>query len=170
MQPFVGEIEDYRAFFEKYFLQLEADKSLIVPDRWIQVFIPARTAPGNGALDIRRQQVENDFSEVIRTVMEKKVTKLVAQPADKHVLILERQHMNLVPKQILDEVRNQAVNFPLMASVDEVWILETIGYQPGGHYLFELYDNNDRHLAEITCEGTAWTSRSGKDGIPICNY
>jgi hypothetical protein len=102
--------------------------------------------------------------------MEKKVTKLVAQPADKHVLILERQHMILVPKQILDEVRKQAVDFPLMASVDEVWILETIGYQPGGHFLFELNDDNDRHLATITCEGTAWASRSGNDGIPICNY
>ena len=227
-QPFVGEIEDYRAFFEPSFLKLEADKSLIVPDRWIQVFIPARTLEGhkkpatragiiqavhdwiknnrlciavgervypcavtevpgaadfeiiltvkaqempkNGALHVRRQQVKNDFSEVIRTVMEKKVTKLVAQQADKHVLILERQHMNLVPKQILDEVRKQAVNFPLMASVDEVWILETIGYQPGGHFLFELNDDNDRHLATITCEGTGWTSRSGRDGIPICNY
>jgi hypothetical protein len=226
-QPFVGEIEDYRAFFEPSFLKLEADKSLIVPDRWIRVFIPARTleghrkpdarsgiiqavhdwiknnrliiadgqrdypctvtgvpgtadfeimltvnareTPKNGALQVRRQQVKNDFSEVIRTVMEKKVTKLVAQPADKHVLILERQHMNLVPKQILDEVRKQAVTFPLMASV-EVWILETIGYQPGGHFLFELNDDNDRHLATITCEGTTWTSRSGKDGIPICNY
>jgi len=227
-QPFVGEIEDYRAFFEPSFLKLEADKSLIVPDRWIRVFIPARTLEGhkkpatrtgiiqavhdwiknnrlsvadgqrdypctvtgvpgtadfeimltvkaqempkNGALHVRRQQVKNDFSEVIRTVMEKKVTKLVAQRADKHVLILERQHMNFVPKQILDEVRKQAVTFPLMASVDEVWILETIGYQPGGHFLFELNDDNDRHLATITCEGTAWTSRSGKDGIPICNY
>jgi hypothetical protein len=227
-QPFVGEIQDFRAYFEPSFLKVEADKSLIVPDRWIQVFIPARTLdghkkpsaragiiqavhdwiknnrfsiadgqndyqctvtgipgtagfeitltvnaqelPGNGALHVRRQQVKNDFSEVIRAVMERKVTKLVAQPADKHVLILERQHMNLVPRQILGEVRKQAVNFPLMASVDEVWILETIGYTQGGHFLFELNDENDRHLATITCQGTAWTSRSGSDGMPICNY
>jgi len=227
-QPFVGEIQDFRAYFEPSFLNVEADKSLIVPDRWIQVFIPARTLdghkkpsaragiiqavhdwiknnrfsiadgqndyqctvtgipgtagfeitltvnaqelPGNGALHVRRQQVKNDFSEVIRAVMERKVTKLVAQPADKHVLILERQHMNLVPRQILGEVRKQAVNFPLMASVDEVWILETIGYTQGGHFLFELNDENDRHLATITCQGTAWTSRSGSDGMPICNY
>jgi hypothetical protein len=46
-QPFVGEIEDYRVFFEPSFLKLEADKSLIVPNRWIQVFIPARTLEGH---------------------------------------------------------------------------------------------------------------------------
>ena len=61
--------------------------------------------------------------------------------------------MNLVPKQVRDGVRNQAVNFPLMASVDEVWILETIGYQPGGHFLFELNDDNDRHLATMAARG-----------------
>ena len=37
-QPFVGEIEDYRVFFEPSFLKLEADKSLIVPDRFLQIF------------------------------------------------------------------------------------------------------------------------------------
>ena len=227
-QPFVGEIEDYRVFFEPAFLKIESDKSLIVPDRWIQVFIPARTLEGhrkpaaragiiqavhdwiknnrlniadgqndyrcliagvpgtsdfeitlrvegkampkNGLLHVRRQQVKNDFSEVIRTVMEKKVTKLVTQPADKHVLILERQHMNLVPRQIMNEVRRQAVNFSQMASVDEVWILETIGYVPGGHFLFELNDDNDRHLATLTFDGGVWTCRSNKDGIPINNY
>ncbi len=30
-EPFAGEIEDYRVFFEPSFLKLEADKSLIVP-------------------------------------------------------------------------------------------------------------------------------------------
>jgi hypothetical protein len=227
-QPFVGEIEDYRVFFEPSFLKLENDKSLIVPDRWIQVFVPARTLEGhkkletragiiravhewiknnrltlpdgekkcpcavigvqgtadfeitltvkvqpmpkNGSLHVRRQQVKNDFSEVIRTVMEKKVTKLAAQPADKRVLILERQHMNLVPKQIMDEVRRQAVSYPQMASIDEVWILETIGYAPGGHFMFELNDDTDEHIANLTFHNGVWTSRSGKDGIPICNY
>jgi hypothetical protein len=227
-QPFVGEIEDYRVFFEPSFLKLEADKSLIVPDRWIQIFVPARTLEGHkkpearagiiqavhdwirknrltladgqkeypcsvigvpgtadfeitltvkaqdmpehGQLNVRRQQMKNDFGEVIRAVMERKVTKLAAQPADKRVLILERQHMNLVPKQIMDEVRKQSVTFPQMASVDEVWILETTGYQPGGHFQFERNDENDRHLATLTFHNGVWTSRSGPDGIPICNY
>jgi hypothetical protein len=30
-------------FFERTFLKIEDDKSLIVPDRWIQMFVPIRT-------------------------------------------------------------------------------------------------------------------------------
>ena len=128
----------------------------------ITLTVKAQKMPKNGCLHIRRDAIKNDFSEVIRTVMEKKVTKLAEQPADKRVLILERQHMNLVPKQILDEVRRQAADFPLMASIDEVWILETIGYKLGGHFLFELIDDNDRQVGTITCEGSGWTSRLAK--------
>lgn len=45
--------------------------------------------------------------------------------------------MNLVPTQILDEIRRQAPSFPLTA-VSKIWIIETIGYEPGGYSLFEL--------------------------------
>ncbi|HVW09362.1 MAG TPA: hypothetical protein VHC90_12310 [Bryobacteraceae bacterium] len=226
-EPFVGEIEDYRVFFEPSFLKLEADKSLVVPGRWIRVFVPARTLEGYrrqdtregivgavrgwikqngssvvdgehryqcpmkavrgiadrdiqltvkaqnlnpGSVHVRRQQTKSDFSDVIRNVMERKVKKLAKQPADKRVLILERQHMNLEPRRIMDEMMRQAPNYREMADIHEVWILETIGYDGTGHFMFELNDENDQHLATITCEGKKWTSRSGRDGIPICNY
>jgi hypothetical protein len=227
VEPFVGEIEDYRVFFEPSFLRLEADKALIVPGRWIRVFVPARTLEGRrkqetrtgiieavrnwikqngpripdgetkypcpvmqvpgiadceieltviaqdldpGVLHVRRQQMKNDFPDVIRNVMERKVTKLARQPAEKRVLILERQHMNLEPKRIMDELVRQAPSYPEMGNVHELWILETIGYDSTGHYMFELNDEKDQRLATITCEGKRWTSRAGKDGIPICNY
>ena len=78
--------------------------------------------------------------------------------------------MNHVPKQIMDEIRKQAGNYPDMEKIDEVWILETIGYTQTGHFMFELNDENDRHLGTLTFQGTKWTSRSGRDHIPICNY
>jgi hypothetical protein len=226
IQPFVGDINDFK-FFERAFLKIEDDKSLIVPDRWIQVFVPIRTLdpfpkaaaravvvkavhewiranrfhvrdgehqyecqvigvpgvadfeitltikaqelPEHGQLNVRRQQVGNDFGDVVRRALSTKLPKLTRQQADKRVLILERRHMNLVPKQILDEIKKQAPSFPQLAAVDETWILETIGYEPGGHFLFELNDDNDEHVATLTFQNGIWTSRSGKDGIPICN-
>src|SRR4051794_22051074 len=39
IQPFVGDIGDFK-LFERAFLNIEDDKSLIVPDRWLQVFVP----------------------------------------------------------------------------------------------------------------------------------
>ena len=207
IQPFVGDIEDFK-FFERAFLKIEDDKSLIVADRWIQVFVPIRTLdpfpkavaravvvkavhewiranrlhvrdgehqyqclvsgvpgaadfeitltikaqdlPEHGQLNVRRQQVGNDFGDVVRKALSTKLPKLTKQKADKRVLILERRHMNLVPEQILDEIRNQRPSFPKLAAVDEIWILETIGYEPGGHFLFELSDDKYEHLATLT--------------------
>ena len=227
IQPFVSDKEDF-AFFGPSFLKIEEDKSLIVPDKWIQVFVPVGTLhgypkpasrgiivkavhewiranrlalaegnsqhqclvtgvpgkpdfeitltikvkplPKHGALHVRRQQVGNDFADVVRKALTTKLPKLTQQKADKRVLILERQHMNLVPEQMLSEIRKQALDFPELASVDELWILETIGYEPGGYFLFELNDENDRHASAMSFHGDVWTSRSGKDGIPICNY
>ena len=114
-------------------------------------------------------KVGNDFGDVVRRALSTKVPKLTKQRADKRVLILERRHMNLVPKQILDEIRKQAPSFPQLAAVDEIWILETVAYKPGGHFLFELYDDNDEQLATLTFHKGVWTSRSGKDRITICN-
>jgi hypothetical protein len=226
IQPFVGDIDDFK-FFERAFLKIGDDKSLIVPDRWIQVFVPVHTLdpfpkaaaravvveavrewiranrvhvrdgkhqyacqvtgvpgvadfeitltikaqelPGHGELHVRRQQVGNDFPDVVRKALSTKLPKLTGQQADKRVLILERRHMNLVPKQILDEIRRQKSSFPQLTAVDEIWILEAIFYQPGGHFLFELYGDNDEYLATLTFQNGIWASRSGKDGIPICN-
>jgi hypothetical protein len=154
----VGDIGDFK-FFERAFLKIEDDKSLTVPDRWIQISVPIHTLdpfpkaearalvvkavhewiranrfqirdgehqyrcqvigvpgvadfeivltikaqhlPGHGQLNVRRQQVGNDFGDVVRRALATKLPKLTKQPADKRVLILERRHMNLVPKQIL---------------------------------------------------------------------
>ena len=227
IQPFVSDKEDF-AFFGPSFLKIEEDKALIVPDKWIQVFVPVGTLhgypkpasremvvkavhqwiranrvtlpdgnsehqcavtgmqgkadfeitltikvkplPKHGALHVRRQQVGNDFADVLRKALPMKLPKLTKQMADKRVLILERQHMNLVPEQIQDEIRKQSPDFQQLALVDEIWILETIGYEPGGYFLFELNDENNSHLSTMSFHGDVWTSRSGKDGIPICNY
>ena len=39
IEPFVGEKADF-ASFEAAFLEIQRDKSLLVPGRWIQVFVP----------------------------------------------------------------------------------------------------------------------------------
>ncbi|HUE20544.1 MAG TPA: hypothetical protein VMQ86_02620 [Bryobacteraceae bacterium] len=140
-----------------------------VADFEVALTIKAQDLPEHGQLNVRRQQVGNDFGDVVRGALSTKLPKLTKQQADKRVLILERRHMNLVPEQILGEIKKQAPSFPQLAAVDEIWILETIGFEAGGFFLFELNDDNDQHLATLTFHNGIWTSRSGRDGIPICN-
>jgi hypothetical protein len=66
---------------------------------------------------------------------------------------------------MLDEVAKQGVAFVQMSAIDEVWILETIGYQPGGYFLFELLIDG-KHVADLTFNGGICTGRS-KDGMPV---
>ena len=101
-----------------------------------------------GALHVRRQQTENNLGEVIDKALKKKLPKLINAPADKRILLLERQHMNLLPESMLAEIENRRASFPELAKVDEIWIIETIVYGTafGGTYVrFELYQSG--HLA-----------------------
>ena len=97
-----------------------------------------------GSLHVRRQQVAGNLGEVIEIALEKKLPKLVSTKADKRILLLERQHMNLHPQSMLSEIEKRRKTFPDLAHVDEIWIMETIFYGSafGGTYLrFELYEN-----------------------------
>jgi hypothetical protein len=97
-----------------------------------------------GGLVVRRQQVEDNLDAVIEKALRKKVAKLVNTAADKRILLLERQHMNLYPERIINEIENHRPSFPDLARVDEVWIIETIGYGTaffGTHLRYELYED-----------------------------
>jgi hypothetical protein len=210
VEPFVGDKKDV-AFFELAgFFSMSQDPSLLVPRRWLRVFVPVgtldnqpqgvrdaikqsvydwikfngRTVPDgtsqhccsvdgtlgkpsfeivltvkavpltsgptaqSGALNVWRQQVQSNLSEVIRKSLEKKLPKLVNTTADKRILILERQHMNLDPLSMIDEIERIRPSRPNLESVNEIWIMETgeamFGAAFGGtHVRFELYSNGN---------------------------
>ena len=61
IEPFVNEKEDF-AFLEAAFLGIEDDKSLLVPGRWIQVFVPVGTLH-----DQRKQSVRNAIVKAVHS-------------------------------------------------------------------------------------------------------
>jgi hypothetical protein len=100
----------------------------------------------SGCLHIRRQQVEGDLSKVSDKALRTKVPKLVNTAADRYILLLERQHMNLTPQRILREIEMRRPSFPALAVVNEIWIVETplYGTAFGGTWLrFELYESGE---------------------------
>ncbi len=206
IEPFVSDKEDL-ASFQVTFLGIEKDESLLVPGRWMQVFVPVGTLrnqpqeardaivqavhcwiklnrlivpdgnsqhvcpiPGvprepplditlsirveplqggsaaeRGSLHVRRQEVSSSLGDVIEKALKKKTPKLANTTADKRILLLERQHMNLSPQRMLGEIEKRRPSFPDLAGVDEIWIIETIFYGTafGGTYLrFERYEGD----------------------------
>jgi len=98
----------------------------------------------SGCLFVRRQQLRDNLGAVVEKVLRMKLAKLVNTAAEKRILLLERQHMNLSPKRILHEIDMRRASFSDLARVDEIWIIETIGYGTdffGTHLRFELYEN-----------------------------
>jgi hypothetical protein len=128
-------------------------------------FTPPFPQKSPGMLSIRRQQVINDLDKVIAKALTNKLPKLIDAPAKKRLLFLERDQFTFFPEQILDELERQKAAFPLLNDVDEIWILETVGYRPGGHLNFDLY-KGQRIVASLTFHNGVLTGRS-KDGMPV---
>jgi hypothetical protein len=122
---------------------------------------------GRGVLYVRRQEVGSSLGDVIEKALQRKLLKLVNTPADKRILLLERQHMNLFPQRILGEIEVRQAPFPHLARVDEIWIVETIFYGTafGGSYIrFELYEEGEV-VRSFDFEGEKLMTRV-EDGVP----
>jgi hypothetical protein len=136
------------------------------PDTEITLSLKIVDLPGDGKLHVRRQQVGDSFGEVIEKMLAKKLPKLVKTPATKRVLLLERRHMNLLPKRMLDEIEKRRASFPDLAQVHEIWIVETMFYGSdfGGDYIrFELYENGVE-VGSYDFDGTTLLTRY-EDGV-----
>lgn len=109
----------------------------------ISIYVRVTPIPGKGSLTVRRQQLEDTLDAVIERALARKLPKLVQTEADKHLLILERQHMNLFPSRILEKIDGQRSKFQELSSVDEIWILETMFYDREGYLRFERFKSGE---------------------------
>jgi hypothetical protein len=98
---------------------------------------------------IARQQVSVDLDKVVEKALLKKLRKLIAAQAGRRILMLEREHMNLLPEQIIAEIERLRPRFPDFVKVDEIWMVETIFWERDGVVFFFRYDPKGKTLAEI---------------------
>jgi hypothetical protein len=109
------------------------------PDFEIKLNIRVTPLRGAGKLLVRRQQVEDSLDDVVERVLKRKTPKLSKTTADKRILLLEREHMNLYPQRILKELESQKSSFPEFSAIDETWVVETMGYESEDYLRFEHY-------------------------------
>jgi hypothetical protein len=101
------------------------------------------------AFKIARQQVDVNLDKVVEKALRKKLAKLVNAQAQRRILMLEREHMNCTPEQILAELEKLRPAFPDFAKVDELWMVETLGYDAEGILYFFKYDVQGNTTAEL---------------------
>ena len=108
------------------------------------------STPEFSAFKIARQQVKTDLNKVVEKALSMKLPKLIRAEADKRILMLERQHGNLFPQQILDEIEKLRLSMPDLGHVDDIWLVETIAYEREGILFFYRYDSNSKLTGQIS--------------------
>ena len=187
IQPFEGQKSDDVPFLT-VFEQLRTDASLRIPNRFIDVFVPAFALPKGVdwkevAKQVRKWFIESSakfpvegeteysipgcgfelkvmvqtfglpetdgvvvvgrilprgdpFDAVLQKALCQKVPKLVAAPADKHILLLEDGGTAIGFAKIGMCLDKSVENLPDLKKVDSVWTIHTMEWKSKGHALF----------------------------------
>jgi hypothetical protein len=187
IQPFEGERAD-AVPFQVVFEQLRTDSELCLPNRFVNVIVPAfavgkgvdwkevaqkvrdwflkvrdsfpkegerwYTIPDvglkldvlvqtfdlpdtNGALLASRMLPAGDpFGPVLRTALEQKVPKLIATPANSHILLFEDGGTAIGYSRIARGLDDYASALPDIKKLTSVWAIHTMEWKSKGHAIF----------------------------------
>jgi hypothetical protein len=121
---------------------------------------------GPGRLWIRRLQMEKNLGHVIEKALRRKLPKLVRTEAERRILLLERQHMNLYPESMIDEIEKRRATFPNLAAIDEIWIVETMSYETDSYLCFEQYEEG-RVIRSLVFHGAELLLDESENGMAV---
>lgn len=104
--------------------------------------------PGfHGHCLISRDQVPENLGTNVEKALITKVPKLVNTPADKRILLFERNQTFPGNVQIYNEVVKRQATFPDLTKINEIWFALTVIYETEGRVSFSLIDA--RGLVEL---------------------
>lgn len=82
----------------------------------------------------------NSLDKIVEKAIQRKAPKLVRTNADEKVLLLQREHMSMSDREILDEIEKLAPQHADIAKIDEIWFANTsIMESEGWVYLSRLH-------------------------------
>ncbi|MGA9885161.1 MAG: hypothetical protein WBQ34_15710 [Candidatus Acidiferrales bacterium] len=98
-------------------------------------------APGSrGNCLISRCRLPQDLGGNVEKALRTKLPKLVRTPANKRILLFERDQICLGDMEILAEIEKHRGSFPDLSRIDEIWLANTAVYQSEGWVCFSLVD------------------------------
>src|SRR5437867_12933455 len=94
-----------------------------------------------GVCGIKRYAVPADLGDVVERALKTKLPKLVNTPADKHILLLERDQVASSELEIYAEIEKRRSRFPDLKQVDEIWFADTFLLESEEYVNFALVDH-----------------------------
>ena len=114
----------------------------------LTITLRTMSLPGmEGNCLISRHKMPANLEAIIAKALTTKIPKLAGTPADKRVLLLERDQMALGDSEIYREIVRLAPKFPDLARIDEIWFANTSILASEGWAYFALLDG--RGLVEL---------------------
>jgi hypothetical protein len=104
----------------------------------LKVLVQTMEVPGSegvvGAGRIRPK--DKPFIDVLRKALTTKVPKLVATPAEKHILLLEHQGTSVGFTEVTRGIDSTVDMLPDLKKVDEVWVVHSMEWKTSGFLIF----------------------------------
>lgn len=111
-----------------------------IPDLPFKLYVLVQTMEITGTEGVvsvsRIFPKDKPFIDVLRTAFARKLPKLVATPADKHILLLEDASSAIGFRRVIDGIDACREEFPQLSGVDEIWIAKTTVWKTAGDVWF----------------------------------
>jgi hypothetical protein len=104
----------------------------------LKVHVQTMEIPGTGGVVVvgRILPANKPFIDVLQKALADKVPKLVATPAEKHILLLEDNGVAIGFTKVTAGIDTSLDKIPDLRKVTEVWIAHTMGWKSSGDVLF----------------------------------
>jgi hypothetical protein len=132
----------------------------------IPLIVTVQTIRGDGPHLVIRRYHDVDKAGVVKKALETKVEKLTKALATKRILLLEHNQWNMSGKTFNPEIDRQRSAFPGLASVDEIWFVDSMGFPR----LTEFRRYNGAQAAEIYSFANNRLIARSRDGLQVPVY
>jgi hypothetical protein len=137
--------------------ELSTFDCLIDSGRVIVLQVDRVPVSGDPGITLIRRYGDFDLATTVGTALETKLPKLVETVAQRRILMLERDQIQVKHGKIAAEIERHRPGCPLLALVDEIWIAET--HEDGRIALFEPVRPEHRYSPVYTFVGDVLHSR-----------
>ncbi|MFQ5741569.1 MAG: hypothetical protein ACE5JX_21435, partial [Acidobacteriota bacterium] len=95
----------------------------------LSVVVDKTHIPGySGKVFVARNLPEADFEEVIRKALSDKVPKLIAAPADRKILLFEKNVPVRSNTELAQALKSLKSEYPDLVQIDELWLANTTAW------------------------------------------
>ena len=99
----------------------------------LEISVEKTYIPGSkGSVCVMRSHMPETLAAVLRKVLHDKLPKLLHTPADRRILLLEKDNLPRGYVEIAKTIESLEAEFPKLVEVDAMWVVNTVAWESEG--------------------------------------